>query len=63
MATLDPLWTQLGPESVQIQFNDLKQFIDYLYGHLLEFGGYVWRGHRCDHGKLEPMTLTRKPNR
>ena len=54
----EPLWTQLGPGSVQIQFNDLKQFIDYLYGDLLEFGSYVWRGHRCDHWKLEP-TLDR----
>jgi hypothetical protein len=57
-STLEPLCTQLGPGSVQIQFNDLKQFIDYLYGDLLEFGSYVWRGHRCDHWKLEP-TLDR----
>ena len=58
ISTPEPLWTQLGPGSVQIQFNDLKQVIDYLYGDLLEVGSYVWRGHRCDHWKLEP-TLDR----
>lgn len=57
-STFEPLCTQLGPGSLQIQFNDLKQFIDYLYGDLLEFGSFVWRGHRCDHWKLEP-TLDR----
>lgn len=54
----EPTWTQLGPGYVQVQFNDLKQFVDYLYSDLLEFSTYVWRGQRCDTWKLEP-TLDR----
>lgn len=54
----DPVWTQLGPGYAQVEFQDLKQFIDYLYSDLLDFGTYVWRGQRCDSWKLEP-TLDR----
>ena len=57
-ATSDSVWTQLGTGSAQVQFNDLKQFIDYLYSDLLDFGTYIWRGQRCDSWKLEP-TLDR----
>jgi hypothetical protein len=56
--TSEPVWSAIGPGYSQVQFNDLKQFIDYLYSDLLEFGSYVWRGHRCDSWKLEP-TLDR----
>lgn len=56
--TPDPVWTQLGPGYAQVQFNNLKQFIDYLYSDLLDFGTYIWRGQRCDSWKLEP-TLDR----
>ena len=56
--TSEPTWTQLGPGFAQIQFNNLKQFIDYLYSDLLDFGTYIWRGQRCDSWKLEP-TLDR----
>jgi hypothetical protein len=54
----EPTWTQLGPGYSQVQFNNLKQFVDYLYSDLLDFGTYIWRGHRCDSWKLEP-TLDR----
>jgi len=54
----DPVWTQIGPGYAQIQFNDLKHFVDYLYSDLLDFGTYIWRGQRCDSWKLEP-TLDR----
>jgi hypothetical protein len=57
-ATPDPVWTQLGPGYIQVRFNSLKQFVDYLYGDLLDFGTYIWRGQRCDSWKLEP-TLDR----
>ena len=53
-ATPDPIWTQLGPGYAQVQFMNLKQFIDYLYSDLLDFGTYIWRGQRCDSWKLEP---------
>jgi hypothetical protein len=54
----EPIWTQTGPGFAQVQFCDLKQFIDYLYSDLLDFGTYIWRGQRCDSWKLEP-TLDR----
>jgi len=52
--TVDPIWTQLGPGYCQVQFADLKQFVDYLYSDLLDFGTYIWRGQRCDSWKLKP---------
>jgi FRG domain len=59
MPTLpEPIWSQIEPGYVQVQFNSLKQFIDYLYSDLLEFGTYVWRGQRSESWKLEP-TLDR----
>jgi hypothetical protein len=57
-STSDPVWTQLGPGYAQVQFYDLKNFVDYLYSDLLDFGTYIWRGQRCDSWKLEP-TLDR----
>lgn len=53
-----PSPTQLGPGYAQIQFHNLKQFIDYLYSDMLDFQTYVWRGHQCDTWALEP-TLDR----
>ncbi|PKO67320.1 MAG: hypothetical protein CVU22_12355 [Betaproteobacteria bacterium HGW-Betaproteobacteria-16] len=52
--TGDPIWTELGPGYCQVQFASLKQFVDYLYGDLLDFGTYVWRGQRCDSWRLDP---------
>lgn len=52
--TTDPIWTELGPGYSQVQFASFKQFVDYLYSDLLDFGTYVWRGQRCDSWKLEP---------
>jgi hypothetical protein len=57
-ASPPPQWTQIGPGYAQVQFANLKQFVDYLYSDLLDFGTYVWRGHRCDSWRLEP-TLDR----
>lgn len=50
----EPTWTKLGSGYHQIQFHDLKQFINYIYGDMLNFGEYIWRGQRCDLWKLEP---------
>ncbi|MGZ8137572.1 MAG: FRG domain-containing protein [Methylococcaceae bacterium] len=50
----EPIWTQIGPGYFEVQFNELKQFIDYIYSDLLNFGAYIWRGHRCDSWTLEP---------
>lgn len=46
-------WERLGPGYHQVKFSSFKQFMDYLYSDLLDFGTYVWRGHRREDWKLE----------
>jgi hypothetical protein len=59
MTEIDPpAYTQLGPGYIQIEFSNLKQFVDYLYSEMLDFEAYVWRGQRCDTWALE-TTLDR----
>lgn len=57
-ASDQPVRTQLGPGYAQIQFRNLKQFVDYLYGDMLDFDAYVWRGQQCENWALE-TTLDR----
>jgi hypothetical protein len=54
----EPVWKQNGPGYYEMKFDDLKQFIDYLYSDLFNFDTYVWRGQRCDLWPLE-STLDR----
>lgn len=47
-------WTTLGPGYQQGEFASLKDFIDFLYGDLLDYGTYVWRGQRVSSWALQP---------
>jgi FRG domain len=60
----EPIWTELGPGYKQVQFHDLKQFIEYVYNDMLNYGAYIWRGQRSDSWKLEPTIerLVREEN-
>lgn len=60
----EPIWTKLGSGYNQVQFHDLKQFIDYVYKDMLNYEAYIWRGQRSDSWKLEPTIerLVREEN-
>jgi hypothetical protein len=53
-----PLITSRGAGVVELEFENLKQFVDYIYSDMLDFEPYIWRGQRCDTWELEP-TLDR----
>lgn len=45
---------KLGPGYLQIELSSWGRFVDYMCGELLQYGSYIWRGHRSDAWKLEP---------
>jgi len=56
-----PTYKKLAPGYNKIVLNSWKEFLDYVYDDMLDFGAYVWRGQRCDNWKLEP-TINRLVN-
>jgi hypothetical protein len=47
-----------GPGYSEMRFSDIKQFIEFLYDNLLDYGTYIWRGQRSESWRLDP-TLVR----